>query len=143
MSNPKSVINFNKFEEWKKQRDKFCDWEDYVLQDKLALNKMMAARDMGLDRKRITENKKIYKAWLNIEENLRLKGILEINNQASSQKLNRAAQPSDKTKTKALPEKSADTENELQNLKQQLEKSNKKLKKLEMLEEYLMQTGKL
>ncbi|TWX71718.1 hypothetical protein ESZ36_00330 [Colwellia demingiae] len=147
MSNPQSIINFNKFIEWKQQRDELCDWEDYVLSNRLGLNKKMVARECEFDRKRITGNGKIYEVWKQIEEELLQKGILEEDNKTPSQKLNNAntitKQAIENRRSKAQQEKNATLEQELYDIKSELIDANKKLEKLKMLEEYMMRTGKL
>ncbi|TYK66827.1 hypothetical protein [Colwellia echini] len=147
MSNPQSIINFNKFIEWKRQRDELCDWEDYVLSNRLGLNKKMVARECEFDRKRITGNGQIHKVWKKIEAELLNKGILIEDERSPSQKLNNTnyvtTQAIENRRSKIQQEKYATLEQELYDTKRELKSAQKKLEKLIMLEEYMMRTGKL
>mgnify|MGYP000020555065 CR=1 FL=1 len=147
MSNPAAKVNFERFKAFVKERNKQGDWEDYTLPNRLDLNKKMIARECEFDRKRITENSKIKAEYDAVKQDLILKGILIKDARTGSQKL--ATQTKsislsrDKAAIKKAQETSAALEEELSRTKLELDKSQKKLARLEEIERYMLETGRL
>lgn len=147
MSNPAAKINLERFEVFIKERNKQGDWEDYVLPDSFDLNKKMIARECGFDRKRITGNSKIKEKYDAIVSDLLRKGVL-LKNPNTPTELRQAKQQGisnsrEKAALKKTQEANIALEEELFQTKAELNKINKKLQRLEAIERYMMETGRL
>lgn len=147
MSKSRGVENLNKFTSFVSERDRLGDWEDYVLGNKLDLNKKMIARECGFDRKRITENSKIFKIHNDVKSDLIKKGILhEDNREPAEQHSDKASSISsniNKAALKKQQESNAALQEELYSTQKELFEAEEKLKKLENIENYLLETGRL
>lgn len=147
MSNTQAAANLSRFEYFVKQRNEESDWEDYTLPNRLDLNKKMIARHCDFDRKRITENSKIKTVYDNVKKALIQKGILieytkEPSVRHSSANIS-VARPIDKRLLKQSQETHAALEEELYQVKKDLSETQRKLKKLKYLEDYMLATGRL
>ncbi|MGI2227355.1 hypothetical protein [Shewanella sp. AC91-MNA-CIBAN-0169] len=147
MSNPKATENLKRFEDFVNQRVKESDWEDYVLPNRLDLNKKMIARDCEFDRKRITENSKIKAIYDYVKIELINKGILLADNREPSvqyaKSTESAAQSKNKSTLKKSQEINAALEEQLSQAKKDLLKAEEKLIKLKTIEDYMLATGRL
>lgn len=147
MSNPAAKINLERFTTFVEERNKQGDWEDYVLPNFLDLNKKMIARECEFDRKRITENSKIKAEYEAVKQDLIQKGILIEDTRSGSQKLTTKTESinssRDKAAMKKAQEMAAALEEELFRTKLELDKAKKKLTRLETIERYMLETGRL
>lgn len=147
MSKSRGVENLNKFTSFVSERDRLGDWEDYVLGNKLDLNKKMIARDCEFDRKRITENSAIFDVYKDIKNSLLKKGILHEDNRSAakqhSDKSSNISNSLDKASLKKQQESNAALQEELYSTQKELFEAEEKLKKLENIENYLLETGRL
>jgi len=147
VSNPAAKVNLERFLAFIDERNKQGDWEDYTLPNLLDLNKKMIARECEFDRKRITENSKIKAEYEAVKQDLILKGILIKDARTGSQKLatktGSISLSRDKAAIKKAQETSAALEEELFRTKLELDKSQKKLARLEEIERYMLETGRL
>ena len=113
----------------------------------LDLNKKMIARECEFDRKRITENSKIKAEYEAVKQDLILKGILIEDTRSGSQKLTTKTESINSSRDKAAMKKAQETaaalEEELFRTKSELDKANKKLTRLEAIERYMLETGRL
>ncbi|MBL53688.1 MAG: hypothetical protein CL590_07340 [Alteromonadaceae bacterium] len=147
MSNPAAKVNLERFIAFVDERNMQGDWEDYVLPNLLDLNKKMIARECEFDRKRITENSKIKAEYEAVKQDLILKGILIEDTRSGSQKLTTKTESINSSRDKAAMKKAQETaaalEEELFRTKLELDKANKKLTRLEAIERYMLETGRL
>ncbi len=147
MSNPAAKVNLERFIAFVDERNKQGDWEDYALPNLLDLNKKMIARECEFDRKRITENSKIKAEYEAVKQDLILKGILIEDTRSGSQKLTTKTESINSSRDKAAMKKAQETaaalEEELFRTKSELDKANKKLTRLEAIERYMLETGRL
>tara|TARA_Y100001934_G_scaffold168311_1_gene200067 strand:+ start:8214 stop:8657 length:444 start_codon:yes stop_codon:yes gene_type:complete len=147
VSNPAAKVNLERFIAFVDERNMQGDWEDYVLPNLLDLNKKMIARECEFDRKRITENSKIKAEYEAVKQDLILKGILIEDTRSGSQKLTTKTESINSSRDKAAMKKAQETaaalEEELFRTKLELDKANKKLTRLEAIERYMLETGRL
>jgi ribonucleotide reductase alpha subunit len=147
MSNPKAAVNTKRFENFVKEREEQFDWEDYVLPNRLDLNKKMIARDCEFDRKRITGNSEIKTKYDKIKEDLIEKGILIKDDRQPSVKNASASEGIDKSMDKRSLKKSQEThaalEEQLFQTNKDLLETKEKLKMLKGIEDYMLATGRL
>ncbi|MEM5531404.1 hypothetical protein [Pseudoalteromonas arctica] len=147
MSKARGVENLNRFTAFVSERDRLGDWEDYVLKNKLDLNKKMIARDCEFDRKRITENSAIFDIYKDIKNSLLKKGILHEDNRSAakqhSDKSSNISNSLNKVSLKKQQESNAALQEELYSTQKKLFKAEEKLRKLENIENYLLETGRL
>jgi hypothetical protein len=147
VSNPKAAENLKRFEDFVNQRNEESDWEDYVLPNRLDLNKKMIARDCEFDRKRITGNSKIKTGYDNVKRKLIKKGILLEDNREPSVKhansTEEVAKSMDKRSLKKAQETNAALEEQLFQAKNDLLKAQEKLKQFKSIEDYMLATGRL
>ena len=147
MSNPQSKVNLERFESFVKVRTQLGDWEDYVLANRIDLNKQMVARECEFDRKRITGNSKILALYNKVKEDLFAKGILTKDNRTPSQKhdsdIERRSRSVDKRSLKKAQESHAAVEEELYQVKKELDEAKRKLERYKAIEDYMLATGRL
>ncbi|WP_445768812.1 hypothetical protein [Rheinheimera sp.] len=147
MSNPAAQLNLERFTAFVAERNTQGDWEDYALPDRLELNKKMIARECDFDRKRITENSKIKAIYDAVVCDLVGKGILLKDTRSGTDKLKTRSESLTNAKDKAALKKSQETnaalEEELYHTRIELDKANRKLTRLEAIERYLLETGRL
>ena len=147
MSNPAAKANLQRFEEFVSERNTEGDWEDYTLPDKFDLNKKMIARECGFDRKRITGNSGIKNIYDDVVKDLIKKGVLKKDDREPSQRRQASVQGSTNSKERAALKKEKETnaalEEELFQIKKDKEELEKKLKRLEAVEQYMEATGRL
>jgi len=147
MSNPAAKVNLERFLAFVDERNKQGDWEDYTLSNLIDLNKKMIARECEFDRKRITENSKIRAKYEAVKQDLILKGILIEDTRTGSQKITSKTESISSSRDKAAMKKAQETaaalEEELFRTKLELDKANKKLTRLEAIERYMLETGRL
>lgn len=147
MSNPKALQNLDRFLAFVETRNNEADWEDFVLPNKLDLNKKMIARECEFDRKRITENSKIKAKYNEVKIDLIAKGILIEDNRTSTEqhsaKTNLGKSSFDKLMLKKSQETNAALEEQLYKTTKELEEAKAKLKRLTAIEDYLLTTGRL
>jgi hypothetical protein len=147
VSNPQAAENLKRFEDFVNQRNEESDWEDYVLPNRLDLNKKMIARDCEFDRKRITGNSKIKAGYDSVKNDLISKGILLEDNREPSVKYanstEEVAKSMDKRSLKKAQETNAALEEQLFQAKNDLLKAEEKLRKFKRIEDYMLATGRL
>lgn len=147
MSNPAAKVNLERFNAFVKERNEQGDWEDYTLPNKLDLNKKMIARDCEFDRKRITGNSQIKDIYDGVVNDLLAKGILiedaRTPSEQRQQQSHGISNSRDKAALKKIQETNAALEEELFQIKSKLDDANKKLSRLEAIERYMMETGRL
>lgn len=147
MANPQAEINFQAFHAFVQQHNEEWDWDDYVLPDKFDLNKKMIARECGFDRKRLTENSKIYRLYSEVKASLIEKGILFADHRNATQKYeaakSSASSTADKRAMKKQQEINAALQAELSEVNKKLSDAQKKLERLNAIEAYMLSTGRL
>lgn len=147
MANPQAEVNYQKFIAFVKERESEGDWEDYRSRDNHSLNKQAIAKECGFDRKRINENSKIVEKFDEVVADLLKKGILTKGSKTGTNKVNeKSAAISNNIDKKTLTfaqECNAALEQELNETKVQLQKVEARLKHLEAIESYMMETGRL
>lgn len=147
MANPLAEVNFQAFLAFVQQHNEEGDWDDYILPDKLDLNKKMIARECGFDRKRLTENSKIFSLYSEVKESLVEKGILLSDKRNATEKYEStrsiASNAADKRAMKKQQEVNAALQAELIEANKKLVETQKKLERLNALEAYMLATGRL
>lgn len=147
MSNPKAIENYERFLAFVETRNNEVDWEDFVLPNRLDLNKKMIARECEFDRKRITENSKIKAKYNEVKADLIAKGILIEDNRTPSEQHSAKATTGKSSVDKRMLKKSQETnaalEEQLYKTTKELEEAKAKLKRLTAIEDYLLATGRL
>ena len=147
MANPLAEVNFQAFLAFVQQHNEEGDWDDYTLPDKLDLNKKMIARECGFDRKRLTENSKIFSLYSEVKESLIEKGILLSDNRNATEKYEStrtiASNAADKRAMKKQQEVNAALQAELIEANKKLIETQKKLERLNALGAYMLATGRL
>ncbi|NDV93148.1 hypothetical protein GTH32_18420 [Alteromonas sp. 345S023] len=147
MSNPKAIENYERFLAFVEARYNEADWEDFVLPNRLDLNKKMIARECEFDRKRITENSKIKAKYNEVKADLIAKGILIEDNSTPSEQHSAKATTGKSSVDKRMLKKSQETnaalEEQLYKTTKELEEAKAKLKRLTAIEDYLLATGRL
>ncbi|HCG6120486.1 hypothetical protein C1S86_22975 [Vibrio parahaemolyticus] len=147
MANPQAEVNYQKFITFVRERESEGDWEDYRSRDNHSLNKQAIAKECGFDRKRINENSKIIEKFDEVVTDLLKKGILTKDSRTGTDKVSEKSaaisNSVDKKTLKFAQECNAALEQELSETKIQLQKTEEKLKHLEVIESYMMETGRL
>lgn len=147
MANPQAEVNYQKFIAFVRERESEGDWEDYRSRDNHSLNKQAIAKECGFDRKRINENSKIIEKFDEVVTDLLKKGILTKDSRTGTDKVSEKSaaisNSVDKKTLKFTQECNAALEQELSETKIQLQKTEEKLKHLEAIESYMMETGRL
>lgn len=147
MSNPQAEVNYQKFIAFVKERESEGDWEDYRSRDNHSLNKQAIAKECGFDRKRINENSKIIEKFDEVVADLLKKGILTKDSRTGTEKVDEKSvaisNSIDKKTLKFAQERNAALEQELSETKVQLKQAEIRLKHLEAIESYMMETGRL
>lgn len=147
MSNPQAEVNLQRFEAFVSERNTEGDWEDYTLPNRFDLNKKMIARECDFDRKRITGNSGIKKIYDDVVNDLIEKGVLDKDEREPTQKRQASVQGSTNSKERAALKKEKETnaalEEELFQVKKDKDNLEKKLKRLEAIEQYMEATGRL
>ena len=147
MANPQAEVNFQAFLAFVEQHNEEGDWDDYTLPDKLDLNKKMIARECGFDRKRLTENAKIFSLYSEVKVSLVEKDILLLDNRNATEKYEStrsiASNTADKRAIKKQQEVNAALQAELIEANKKLIEAQKKLERLNALEAYMVATGRL
>ncbi|TLX46409.1 hypothetical protein C1E24_13655 [Pseudoalteromonas phenolica] len=147
MSNPKALQNLERFLAFVNTRNCEADWEDFVLPNRLDLNKKMIARECEFDRKRITENSKIKAKYNVVKTDLIAKGILIEDNRTPSEQHSAKATIGKSSVDKRMLKKSQETnaalEEQLYKTTKELEEAKARLKRLTAIEDYLLASGRL
>jgi len=147
VANPQAEKNYQTFRAFVQLHCIENDWDDYVLPDKLDLNKKRIARECEFDRKRITGNTKILRLYNLIKRKLVKKGILVTDSRSGTEKRQHETALKIASKDSKLmssqQQQNASLQAQLYDVTRDLKEANEKLKHLKAIEDYLMATGRL